>query len=292
MSVIKAFILEDSEERAKTFRSALEGWDITLCSACVDALKHIMETKFDIIFLDHDLGGKVFVPQTDKEASGYPVAQAIPGSINKETPVVVHSWNIPAAKSMVEAIGETAQGAAFGMFDLKKFKDDFEQLINKEVGPRNPDDHRDGRGDFATSEGGLMNTIVVLGNVVKDAVLKYTEKSTAVLTFDIASNDFRGKNKVVTFFNVKVWGKRAETLNEMVKKGQSVLVSGKFFGDRFKTKEQKWFTNRLIEADTVELISRNPAPNSDGRQSAEPATSEEETPPANESEKEFSVPED
>lgn len=73
---------------------------------------------WDLVSLDHDLGEKVFVPSDEK--SGMEVAKYIA----KEKPpiglVVVHSWNLNAAKRMEAVLkdaGYNVERAMFGMFE-------------------------------------------------------------------------------------------------------------------------------------------------------------------------------
>ena len=65
---------------------------------------------FDLVFLDHDLGGRTFVDHTDeKEDCGMRVAEWFsirPEKVRACGPIIVHSLNSPAAADMVGLIGE------------------------------------------------------------------------------------------------------------------------------------------------------------------------------------------
>jgi single-strand DNA-binding protein len=69
-----------------------------------------------------------------------------------------------------------------------------------------------------------MNCISVSGNLTRDGDLKYLNNGDAVLNFSIA--DSQGKDKAAIFWNCQLFGKRAESLSQYLKKGQSVTVSG------------------------------------------------------------------
>lgn len=75
-----------------------------------------------------------------------------------------------------------------------------------------------------------MNKIILLGRLVKDAEIKYTEGGKVVATFTLAvDRPFTGQNgkREADFINCQLWGKSAETLGNTVTKGQRVLVDGR-----------------------------------------------------------------
>lgn len=69
-----------------------------------------------------------------------------------------------------------------------------------------------------------MNSIVVAGNVGKDAELRRTPGGDAVLQFSVADN--QGREKPTTWWRCSLWGKRAEALSQYVTRGQQVTVVG------------------------------------------------------------------
>ena len=99
MKKIKILVVEDDPNRVVRFSRECAGHDLTVTEFASDGASHVRGTKFDLIFLDHDLGGQQMVDSDDN--SGYHVAKAIPGSINDETPVVVHSLNPIGSQRMV-----------------------------------------------------------------------------------------------------------------------------------------------------------------------------------------------
>ena len=114
------FVLEDNDERAKWFMEAFKDHKLVLANH-VDVAMPILDTiKFDVLFLDHDLGNKAYVPVTEHN-TGSTIANMLRTSANKATPVVVHSWNCPAAKFMLELLRSHQHGAEvhhvlFGQF--------------------------------------------------------------------------------------------------------------------------------------------------------------------------------
>jgi CheY-like chemotaxis protein len=97
----KVLILEDSEERIAIFKerippAVIVNWP----EECIAELKR---QRWDWLFLDHDLGGKVFQPSDEK--SGYAVALWLEQNPEyKPKNVIIHSLNDVAAPRMHAAI--------------------------------------------------------------------------------------------------------------------------------------------------------------------------------------------
>ena len=69
-----------------------------------------------------------------------------------------------------------------------------------------------------------MNSIVIAGQLGKDAELRSLPDGTSVATFSVA--DSQGRDKPTTWWNCQMFGKRAESLTQYLIKGQAVTVSG------------------------------------------------------------------
>ncbi len=69
---------------------------------CIDLLN---QERFDLVFLDHDLGGQVYV-NTNREDTGSEVARWISSNSDKmkNVQVIIHSFNVVGAKYMTELI--------------------------------------------------------------------------------------------------------------------------------------------------------------------------------------------
>lgn len=55
---MKIFILEDNQERIKKFKKELIEFDITITTSYDEAVSLWKPSTFDVVFLDHDLGGR------------------------------------------------------------------------------------------------------------------------------------------------------------------------------------------------------------------------------------------
>jgi single-strand DNA-binding protein len=83
-----------------------------------------------------------------------------------------------------------------------------------------------------------LNHVVLLGRLTRDAELKYTAGGQAVCKFSIAVNR-RRKNgdqweDEANFFDVVVWGRQGESLNQYLIKGKMVGVDGELRQDRWQ----------------------------------------------------------
>ncbi len=76
-----------------------------------------------------------------------------------------------------------------------------------------------------------MNKVQILGTITRDIDLKYTQSGSAIANFGIAYNDKwkdqQGNVKEKAhFFDVSVFGKQAETVNQYFNKGSRILIDG------------------------------------------------------------------
>nr|WP_267508357.1 single-stranded DNA-binding protein [Borreliella garinii] len=75
-----------------------------------------------------------------------------------------------------------------------------------------------------------INSLVLSGRLTRDSELSYTESGMAVLRFSLANNRRMKKNDewidYPQYFDCVIFSKRAESLNEYLKKGKQVVLSG------------------------------------------------------------------
>jgi single-strand DNA-binding protein len=102
-----------------------------------------------------------------------------------------------------------------------------------------------------------LNSILVEGNLVRDPVVTQTPKGTNVCSFAVASNRFYKTDdelqKEVSFFDVEVWAKLAESCSEYLKKGRGVRVVGRLKQDRWTDAEGKNHSKVKIVGEHVEF---------------------------------------
>ena len=86
------------------------------------------------------------------------------------------------------------------------------------------------------------NRIILVGNLTRDPQVSYTPANTAVCKFGIATNrkwtDREGSPREDTcFVDCTVFGKSAETFNQYMSKGRSVLLEGRLHFNQWTTPE-------------------------------------------------------
>lgn len=82
-----------------------------------------------------------------------------------------------------------------------------------------------------------MNTVNLIGRLVRDNELKYTKSGKAVATNTIALDDGWGVNKKTYFIPIVVWEKQAESLANYTNKGSKIAVNGKLTSRSYETQD-------------------------------------------------------
>ena len=115
----KIFILEDDITRIDWFRKEFANHQLFIAMDADGGKQAVHCEKYDLMFLDHDLGGKVFVNSEDSN-TGFQVAKEILKSRNAGTPVVIHSWN-PIGTKNIASLLHGAIKKQFGNFKKQDF---------------------------------------------------------------------------------------------------------------------------------------------------------------------------
>ena len=100
------FILEDDPLRMKLFKQTLIGHNVDHADNVTDGKKLLTENEYDLILLDHDLGGEQMVNSAD-ENTGYQLAKFIRDD-NISARVIVHSYNPAGAKNILAVLPRAA----------------------------------------------------------------------------------------------------------------------------------------------------------------------------------------
>ena len=96
---MKILILDDDFSRHKEFNKRLIGCSVTNVETSKEAIQKLEEEIFDIVFLDHDLGGMVFMQSG--ENTGFEVAKWLSENEAKQPRrIIIHSFNPVGAKNM------------------------------------------------------------------------------------------------------------------------------------------------------------------------------------------------
>lgn len=106
---------------------------------------------------------------------------------------------------------------------------------------------------------GSVNKVILVGNLGRDAELRYTPGGAAVAKFSIATtevwNDKSGQRQERTeWHNIDLWGKQAESLSEYLVKGKQVYVEGRLQTDEYTDKEGAKRKSTKVRCDRVVLL--------------------------------------
>ena len=102
-----------------------------------------------------------------------------------------------------------------------------------------------------------INHVVLVGRLTRNAELKYTNSGAAVSKFSIAINQRRKKDDQwvdeVNFFDIVLWGKSAESINQYLVKGKQVGIEGQLRQDRWEQDGQSRSKVEIV-AGNVQLL--------------------------------------
>src|SRR4026207_901380 len=117
---------------------------------------------------------------------------------------------------------------------------------------------------------GSVNKVILVGNLGRDAELRYTPGGAAASTVSLATtevwNDKAGQKQERTeWHNIDLWGKQAETLTEYLVKGKQVYVEGRLQSDEYTDKEGVKRKSTKVRCERVVLLGGGARGASSGR---------------------------
>ncbi len=99
-----------------------------------------------------------------------------------------------------------------------------------------------------------INRVILIGRMVKDPDLRYTQSGSSVANFSIANTrtySVSGERKEYTsFFNCIAWGKLGEAIAQYCKKGQRIGIEGRL-------QQRSWDDQSGQKRSTVEVVVEN-----------------------------------
>ena len=99
----------------------------------------------------------------------------------------------------------------------------------------------------------MLNKVVIMGRLVRDPELRYTQSQKAVAGFTVACDrDFTrdGEEKQTDFIEIVAWGKTAEFVKKYFAKGSMAVVSGRL-------QLRDWTDKDGNKRRTAEIIAEN-----------------------------------
>lgn len=107
----------------------------------------------------------------------------------------------------------------------------------------------------------MINNVVLVGRLTKDADLRYTANGTGVATFTLAVNrNFTNQdgNRDADFINCVIWRKSAETLANYARKGTLLGVTGRIQTRNYENQQgQRVYVTEVVAEGFQLLESRN-----------------------------------
>jgi single-strand DNA-binding protein len=110
---------------------------------------------------------------------------------------------------------------------------------------------------------GSVNKVILVGNLGRDAEVRYTPGGAAVATLSLATTEvYKDKEdqrqEKTEWHRVVLWGKTAETLSEYLRKGKQIYVEGRLQTRSWDDKEGKKRYTTEIRGDRVVLLGGAP----------------------------------
>ena len=108
-----------------------------------------------------------------------------------------------------------------------------------------------------------LNRVMLMGNLTRDPEVKYTPKGNAVGDLAIAINDsYKAQDgtikETVTYVDIEVWGRQAETCKQYLTKGRAVFVEGQLRLDQWESPQGEKKSRMKVRADRVQFLGGGP----------------------------------
>jgi len=137
----------------------------------------------------------------------------------------------------------------------------------------------------------MSNVFSFTGTVGRDAEVRYAASGMAVLSVTVANNIGFGDKQQTLWIRVALFGKRAEgNLQNYLKKGQQVFVSGELTQNEYKANDGTMKTSLELTANIIDLIGKRSESNQP--QQAPQPSSKQPSAPQNDLQDNFDTPYD
>ncbi|HFI0647172.1 TPA: single-stranded DNA-binding protein [Streptococcus suis] len=108
----------------------------------------------------------------------------------------------------------------------------------------------------------MINNVVLVGRMTRDAELRYTPSNQAVATFTLAVNrNFKNQNgeREADFINVVIWRQQAENLANWAKKGALIGITGRIQTRSYDNQQgQRVYVTEVV-AESFQLLESRTA---------------------------------
>jgi single-strand DNA-binding protein len=106
-----------------------------------------------------------------------------------------------------------------------------------------------------------LNKVMLIGNLTRDPETRHTPKGSAVCDLSLAVNrtyvtDSGEKMQEVTYVDITLWGKQAESAGQYLHKGRAVFIEGRLQMDTWEDKQTGQKRSRLkVLGDAIQFLS-------------------------------------
>ena len=106
---------------------------------------------------------------------------------------------------------------------------------------------------------GTVNRVILVGNLGRDAELRYTGGGAAVASFSVATTEVwkdkdGQKQEQTEWHRISLWGKQGETVAQYLTKGKQVYVEGRLQTRKWQDKEGNDKYTTEIVADRMQML--------------------------------------
>jgi single-strand DNA-binding protein len=128
-----------------------------------------------------------------------------------------------------------------------------------------------------------LNSVMLLGNIGKTPVLRFTNDGTGALNFDIATtSSYLDRNKErqerTDWHHVVVWGKRAEALSKILHSGSKLFISGSLRTSKWEHNGENHYKTEVVAENVILCGSKAPEERPDDFRKPEQSKSAEPYP--------------
>lgn len=107
---------------------------------------------------------------------------------------------------------------------------------------------------------GTVNKVILIGNLGKDAEIRYTPGGTAVSTVSVATTESwtdkssGDRQEKTEWHRVVIWGKTAESLKDYLKKGKQIYIEGRLQTRKWQDRDGNDKYTTEIRSDRIVLL--------------------------------------
>jgi hypothetical protein len=120
---MKIFILEDNLERQEKFKQLFKNQELYISDNVKDTTNICLVQDFSVMFLDHDLGGRIWTDSSEENTGYQFVKWMAENQKQKNALIYIHSMNPIGANRMLNLLLDNGYDGIWIPFNLIKLED-------------------------------------------------------------------------------------------------------------------------------------------------------------------------